>query len=233
MADAVIPGVVRAQVVLHGRSGKPEDRFVNTFGFRATDGVSEISETHYDAIAAALQELYTVDAPVGGYSLAELLSGTAISDTKPADVRMYDLGQPAGDPTAGIPPRVVHLRSFALPALSPSATLPNEIALVGSFYADRNLPRYRGRIYWGPLLGGTNVSLASTVQADVVPTGTAIDVLQSALKRLAQNATVDWCVISQKDAQARSVLAGWVDNRFDVQRRRGTAASARTAWSAF
>jgi hypothetical protein len=42
---------------------------------------------------------------------------------------------------------------------------------------------------------------------------------------------VTWVVVSQVGIEANVVTAGWCDNAFDTQRRRGNDPSARDTWA--
>lgn len=209
MADPIIPGVYRAISILQGTSDLPEDRFVNTWGFRAVDGNIVVDAA---AIADALETFYG--------SLSDLYSTPYI--TPGLEVRVYDL-------STG-PPRVptIEQRTF-----TPAGTgvYPNEVAVVLSFYSLVNQPRHRGRIYIGPLASIGNSGASGPVSDLEVP-GTVRTQIGNAAVALADDTATDWAIISGADAIARDVSDGWVDDAFDTQRSRGATATARTTWSA-
>lgn len=98
-----------------------------------------------------------------------------------------------------------------------TSAYPRELAVCLSFYADRNLPRQRGRLYISPTLYFTGTVLgvrpAGTLQsrvADLVPIFSSLG-----------GVDVDWAVYSRREDVARKVTHWWVDNEWDVQRSRG------------
>lgn len=105
---------------------------------------------------------------------------------------------------------------------APTADVDREVALCLSFYAGTNQPRRRGRLYVPMVVtGSTTVGLR--------PTGTH----QSKVAELATickdlgGVDIDWSVWSTRDQQAHAVTNWWVDNEWDVQRRRGLRPTAR------
>jgi len=107
--------------------------------------------------------------------------------------------------------------------LSPSASLPREIACCLSFFAGRNLPRQRGRLYVPAFLSGAvnSVRPSAAVRdyvAQLVPIFTGLG-----------GNDVDWSVYSRVDNVARSVTNWWVDDEWDVVRSRGLRPTTRTS----
>jgi len=97
-----------------------------------------------------------------------------------------------------------------------------DVALCLSFYADRNIPRHRGRIYLGPFSasdcgttkpGGSLMSQALTLANALGAAGPT---------------EAQWSVWSELDNLARPVTKAYVDNEWDTQRRRGLKSDART-----
>jgi len=87
--------------------------------------------------------------------------------------------------------------------------------------------RRRGRIYFGPL-----DQMAKNNDGD--PTSNFItDLAVAAARLLATSITNGWTwgQWSRSDASVNPVGGGFVDNRFDTQRRRLEAASGRTLWT--
>lgn len=217
-------GVVRAQVEFDHDSALPKDRVVNTFHFATVGAPSPASEVE---IVTALQEFYApVAAPAGRIvdSFSQALSGTW-------RIKLYDLAEP--EPRA---PMSIATPAVFAPGVAP---LPEELALCLSYKATiqsgDNPARMRGRVYVGPL--GASALVAATGR----PTQAVIDKLVEAGDRLATRGTNDaqWCVYSPTSLpivtdfdQPPHVTGGWVDNAWDVQRRRGLAATARTTWAA-
>jgi hypothetical protein len=139
----------------------------------------------------------------------------------------------------------------ALWTLGPTASaspgnlaLPREVALCGSFHGDlsgvaeegagdtRPRARRRGRIYVGPLNVAATDSTNGSANGGALPSGFFIGRLAAAFAEFTAAAIEDeggrWVVASRADNAVYPVTAGWVDNEFDTQRRRGLDPSART-----
>ena len=99
-----------------------------------------------------------------------------------------------------------------------------------SYYADTNVKRKRGRVYIGPL--SSACTTLPTGDQDVRIHSTTIGILAASAADMA-NTTEDvtWEVYSRADDDFYAITAGWVDNAFDIQRRRGAIASVRTTWT--
>jgi hypothetical protein len=100
---------------------------------------------------------------------------------------------------------------------------PHELALCLSYYAVHNVQRHRGRLYLTPGLMFNSQGL------DTFATGTMMQKMADYAKVLEGigGVNVDWCVWSRVDRKAYSVTDYWVDNEWDVQRRRGLKATQR------
>jgi hypothetical protein len=141
------------------------------------------------------------------------------------EYRIYDLGQ--------APPRERATLPAAWPGRVNVAGLPTEVAVCLSFYAGRNLPRSRGRIYIGPL------NVASSTSGEGRPTPQLIDSIADRASNVARTTeNVTWVMVTkggfpiQKEpAGAKVITAGWVDDAYDTQRRRGLAPLVRKPWS--
>ena len=109
--------------------------------------------------------------------------------------------------------------------------LPGEVAACLSYFAGRNLPRRRGRIFLGPL---ANNALLPTATGPVVEPGFINTVVERAAGLITQSATADvrWHMLSTRDANAFRITGGWMDNAFDTLRGRGAKATERIAWGA-
>lgn len=211
--------ILRAQVVLPGVSGLPEDVFVNTFHFSS----ASTGEGAADVIRDHLVELYnTVPPAPGSRSMAGDMSNVISRVANACKIKVYDL--------ADAMPRIPIERSWTLgPSLSSAATeLPAELAVCASFFAGVNRPRFRGRVYLGPwqLLISAD---APTQQRAVIGSATVASVA-AAFRRLIDKTanTQNLAVYSTVDNVARIVTGGWVDDAWDIQRRRGQTAQSRT-----
>ncbi len=223
MADPIIPGGIRVQHVMPAKSGLPEDRFITTWAFKTLDGLPPTAAHLASAADVVTAFFNTVTAPatVGITAhLSRYINGPAV------ECRVYRLGDSVPrEPTVFPRPLII----------SSTSQGPSEVALCASFYATRNLPRRRGRVYVGPL-GNTTTSID---QGDgTQPTRPSLSLRNSligamtGLRTQAAAAGIPWGVLSGLDVEIRPVTAGWVDNAFDTQRRRGEEASSRLTWAA-
>lgn len=128
-----------------------------------------------------------------------------------------------------------------LTALVTSGTnvAPREVALVLSFrsgyVSGQNPQRRRGRIYFGPLRADSLNTSTGLVESSHV---TALKNAGAALLAASVASTdYTWCTYSRVDdvnedgsAGAHPVIAGWVDNDPDIQRRRGINSGAKTTF---
>jgi hypothetical protein len=147
--------------------------------------------------------------------------------------------------TAGPILSPVATRSWTLSA--PAAgkqSLPDQVAVVNSFHADlsgvptsdgttRPQARRRGRFYLGPLNTLALQGVAGAVAAQVVSSDLMNDLVGSSrawlLNAPAANGWV-WEVWSKTDWAGHPVVGGFVDDRFDTQRRRLEVADSRLRW---
>lgn len=226
---------IRAVVTVPHPTLLPRDWIVNTWAFSQSDDDLEAAgdniaaglDAFYEEVISWLSSEYSWDA-----STLELIDMT---DPRPRfPFRSQGLGI-SGEITTG-------------------NDFPAEVALCLSFKADsvsgQRPARRRGRVYVGPLqITGTDAVVPSTTLVNTVINGAAA--LVAAL------GTTDWCVYSRythygvpvgariddKDANGdrvydevpanlsasfAPVTSWWVDNAFDIQRRRGPGASSRT-----
>ncbi len=211
MADPILPDIWKVQAVFKDASNLPENQFINNWYFRN----DEIGQPPTNAIKAVLDAFYTGSAANGF-----ILKAQMASHVLPAfEYRIYDLGQP--------PPRT-RTTVLAFPyGSSVGAGLPGEVAVCSSFYAGTNVKRRRGRHYIGPLSAGSTDGQGSPRPSPELKAAIVDRAKNVALT--SQNVT--WVVVSQVGAMANEVTAGWCDNAFDTQRRRGNQPSARNVWT--
>jgi len=209
-----------AQNVLQGPSGLPEDRYVNTFNFSGAAEPGHVAAA--DLIKNMLQDFYTLPPPDGGGNALQAYMPNFVADL--AQVRVYRWQDAV--------PREAQIRTYPFAGAAP-APLPSEVALCASYYATRNLPRQRGRIYLGPL---TTFGLLSLPGQPSRPALDLVATLAAASKRLVVQSEANglsWTVRSAVGAVATfsKIDNGWVDNAWDTQRRRGEDATSRTTWN--
>lgn len=205
MADAHYK--VQARIPMD--SGLPNDAVVNTWHFVCEIGGSALT----DAITA-LDDFYGDVASMLSYNCS--FAG--------ATYTAYDMS----DPEPRAPVAIVEATDYTTGS---TGAVP-ELALCLSFQGNRisGTPqaRRRGRIYLGPLADITNTSTSPVVATAKVnqlkDAGAAL--------LLASNTATDWAwvVYSVADNDTVTVGSGWVDNAFDIQRRRGLEATYRVTF---
>jgi len=198
---------LKAVTQLFMTSGIVEDAAVNTFHFQCLS-----TEDEYGIITDALVNFFD--------TMRLELSGKVAQNGH--RLKIYDMAD--DEPRAPVWDVAWNLTSA--PAGGPQAS---EVALCLSFQGDRvsgvEQATRRGRIYLGPL--DTTV-----VDTDGRPASAFVTKLAEAgntlrLEVLSATPSVLWCVYSPTLETMTPVTNGWVDNAFDIQRRRGLAPSSR------
>lgn len=218
MADPIITDHYRVQVVFQGKSGLPEDVFINNFVFR-NDGLPNAA-VMADTVETMLQAFYTgtpsaVTTPISQYLAWDGISGVTM--------RQYDLGQ--------APPRLPTVRENLLSVgIQNGDTLPREVAACLSYESEKRGPRGRGRIFLGPL-STQGMTSSDGVTRVSQPFRQAVADRALDLVNSTENAT--WVLLSPTDGDTSRIVGGYVDNAFDTQRSRGAAPSTRTFWGSY
>jgi len=205
-----MPIDIRAQVILHTTDNVQENYVTNSWCFQVPSALGSTGP-----LTTALKDFYD-DLIAADWSLSLAQNGHQIK---------YSL-------LPGTPPNYPFDEDVFNFAAAPNGSqLPSELALCMSFQADRvaGFPqaRRRGRVYIGPLGITTNTSGRPT-SAVISRLATAGATLKSNVAAL--GADYAWAVWSVADQASVKVKDGWVDNAFDVQRRRGLAYSSRTTF---
>jgi hypothetical protein len=207
----------RVMAQFENRSGLPEDRIVNTWWFQCP----AVGADAADRIATALIEFYNTP-PATGVSVGSFMASYVSRAAGASRIQTYNMA----DPT----PREPQSHIFQLDGTNTGDSFPAEVSAVLSFYSDRNLPRQRGRVFLGPL----KTSAGGLITRDVVPQSGFLNTVAQAADRLRQAADdptfLVWSVHSDVSGLYLPVTNGWVDDAFDIQRRRGTKTQARTMW---
>lgn len=197
-------------VILAAASGIAEDASVNTLHFSCVTPATDAA-----AIAASLETIW--DSNRGLFPATVAQNGHRI--------KIYNLAD--AEPRAPLVDT-----TFNLDSAPSGAPLPTEVALCLSFQAGRisgqSQARRRGRIYWGPIKASYN---DSNGRPDATAVATVLNVGDELLA--ASTAATDWSwgVFSRVDDDLVSVQNGWVDNAWDIQRRRGLAPTTRSTFS--
>lgn len=205
----------RASVAIFAASGLPDDAAYNTFWFDAPGGNAAINN-----ILDLLEDLYATEPDAD--PLITLMSDE--STTGFGGIGVWNMDDP--EPRTAVGTRGIS----ATPANA--AGLPAEIALCASFQGARESgevqARRRGRIYVPFLTASANDAgrPSELVQGQVAA---AMEEFWNAAEA---STAVEWVVYSRAGDSTVSVADGWVDNAWDVQRRRGLAPTTRVIWPA-
>jgi hypothetical protein len=204
----------RLQVVIPMDDELPLNYATNTFHFEAVNDLTVMT-----AISDAVDSLYD--------NAASWLSSLITPATWTH--KWFDLEDPE--------PRVPIFEFTGRgPVATGSTAAPPELALCISWKAEPSsgfpAGRLRNRIYVGPFTNaacGSDGRPATTLVTNLKNSG---DLLLEASKA----ATWKWVVYSPTQAAASAVasfdiMEGWVDNEFDIQRRRGRRGTARETFS--
>jgi hypothetical protein len=197
--------VYRLQVSIPQDSALPRDRFVITPHVRNQGG--PITDDEPQGLTDDL-----ADALVAWFGQVGVAS-------REVDVRAYD-AQHVSTPTD---PGVPVARTTRNAGTVVTSNVPREVAVCLSFYSGLNIQRRRGRLYIpAPFLYGSGITGARPA-ADKRE---AVGLLAGILADLG-GPDIDWVVWSRRDQEARPVTNWWVDDEFDVQRRRGLRSTTR------
>lgn len=198
--------ILRLAVSFGADSALPRDRFVITPHFRDTNlgpdtGLDDPgAQGLVDDLAAGLATWF----------------GAVGTQTREVTVKAYDAEK--------LPPSYPLATAVANPNTYPASAVPREVAVCLSFYNERNIPRHRGRLYIpAPLIYGSGISenrpgaAKRDAVASLVPILTGLG-----------GVDVDWGIWSRRDRAFRPATHFYVDDEFDVVRRRGLRSVNRT-----
>lgn len=132
------------------------------------------------------------------------------------ETRVYDM--------ADAKPRPIKARGLPLAVQGFAAAGPREVACCLSYFSERNIPRFRGRLYIGPW------------RSDLMeerPQQAILDGLVGLAGQLAAigGVDVDWGLWSPTRNEFSKITAGWVDNEWDTIRARGRRSTARVSYT--
>jgi hypothetical protein len=195
--------VLRLQVAVGADTALPRDRFVLTPHFDVGFDIGNLdaspdAQALCDDLAEALRTFFV---PARGREI---------------EVKAYD--------AQGTKPVYPIGRAIRDQGLYPESPVMREVALCLSFYSSRNTKRQRGRLYVPAAAAFTGSSMpARPSEAHRIYVGTLAPILQNL-----GGTNVDWVVYSRVDDTARPVTNWFVDDEWDVQRRRGFRSTTRT-----
>lgn len=218
-------GPSRVIVTLPAASGVGRDAVVTDFTFSSAT----------PNVLTALAAFYNTTHPTWATAVSGYLSPTLSRATGAGVFHVYDLSVPLTSGGPAGPP--IQTATWTLGG-GGGTPLPSELAVVLSYHAaDTSIPehapgarprsRYRGRCYIGPLTT-TALNQDATSHRPTVLQAVRETITASAVALLAAEPT--WSVWSRKDKMQRTVVGGWVDDAWDVQRRRGEDPVVRTNW---
>lgn len=187
----------RMQIALYGSSDPARDQCVNTF-YLDTDGDFFGVSTGASLIVDAVN-LWGNTLQIGPG--IDRITGKA-----------YDMSDP--EPREPIDE---YTMSFAA---SSAAGAPREVALCLSYYADRNTPKRRGRMYVGPFRASDMGLRPPTALR------TTLGTLAAGISGLG-GINVQWVQHSPTTGEFHNVTDWWVDDEWDTMRSRGLKATTR------
>lgn len=219
MADRL----VRAIVTLPRLNNINADSITNTWHFDCDDG-----NTEANCAQVIVDDLLTPFYQAVDAYLSDIISSTATVD-------LYDMRQDT--------PRVPFASDTITLTLGASTALPAEVALCLSYHAaissGDNARRRRGRIYLGPL----RTTTVEEAGSDGRPPAAMLTAIAAAATTMVAGAplfsgSAKWSLFSPSTLEDGSTLddaffdvtGGWIDNAFDIQRRRGSEATSRTTF---
>lgn len=191
-------GLIIAQVSQAYDTLLARDKMVNVLWFDHHQ-ISVLAGTDWDALALDLANAYHDNRQASTETTVKLY---AADDPKPRPVKGQAVVQPGAVVSYGA---------------------PREVCLCLSFYADRNLPSRRGRIFL-PVPAGPNGAPGIRPSTNARTQALALAGDLSALGGL----NVDWVVHSQKLQQHYKVSNVWVDDEWDTMRSRGLKSTTRS-----
>lgn len=208
--------ILRATIGLEAASGLPADMATNTFHF----DVIGVGTSLLDNVVDLIEDLYFNETEAD--PLADWISvdnaGTNYG------IKIYDLADPE--------PRSPVREKFGTWTPSGGAGLPAEIALCASFQAapesGENQARRRGRVYVPWIIAGAN----SNGRPSTALVNSVAGAFEEFWNAAEASVSLEWVVYSPTANASYGVAQGWVDNAWDVQRRRGVAPTGRTTWPA-
>lgn len=203
--------IFSCQVRINMASGITADAATNTFHFRWDGAGSPIPADFDSGPYAFLDTFYS--------SLGSMLSASI--DASNIDLKIYEAWQPV--------PRVPVYINTLTPLTKGGTAAPPELAMVLSFQGAPAVgvpqARRRNRIFFGPLGFVSSGSLVPFVQqANLRNAGLAL------LNATQADPEWTWVAASSTYDTVTPVVSGWVDNAWDIQRRRGWDATERIAF---
>jgi hypothetical protein len=191
---------VRVQVMTHRLNELPRDWCVNTVYFDDFN-VDPTGGTNWQTFATDVRDAFR-----------------ARAGTPPdygVECKVYNMADAQPRPIKASAP-------FAFSTNTGAVGQAREVALCLSYFSERNLPRFRGRLFIGPWSTSPERPYPSQ-QATLVT-------LAGALANIG-GPDVDWGLWSPTRAAFSKITAGWVDDEWDTVRSRGMRATGRQVFA--
>lgn len=229
--------LVKVVATLARLSGIDKDAVQNTFYFEGEVGAFTLADA-----TSCLTSFYNGKAAAGSSAnLAYWYSACMSRATNANSFKVTTI-----DPVTGFQESIIGEAQWTLGQMaggSPgTGSYPPEIAIAATYHGlktaeigpndTRPMSRRRGRIYLGPLIIGVGAEDASTKEIRVV--STLRNTAAAAMHELHADAAAaggTWVVHSKTSGTTWEVLGGWVDDAWDVQRRRGNLPTVKTTWA--
>lgn len=178
------------------QSTPSKNAIVNTLYFNVSGSVDD---PDYNSLGNDLWTLWAAQVWAKGAFLD--VRGYSMDDPEPRPQKFRKAAQNTGTPPSG----------------------PFQVALCLSYYADRNLPRKRGRLYLGPWTAqNQNATIAQV---------TSVMALPPLLANLG-GVNVDWSLWSPTTQTHTRINHAWADDSWDIIRsRKIPSVAARQTWS--
>lgn len=199
----------------------PRDVAINTFHI-ATSG--DIDGSQVSTAFELTRDFY--NNVLGDFSIASRISQYVDRSTDLCKLEIREVGVPGPGTEA----------SWTLGAgAGPGESLPFEVSVCLSYQGNASgvlARRQRGRIYIGPLAPLNSVITFLDDQPPLVAGTFTFDLALAATAygNALAAADITWGVYSRVDEELYPIVAGFVDNEFDTQRRRQVKATSRQTW---
>lgn len=189
-----------------------------------------------DHILGVIKGFYHTPDGSHGFTVERFLGPRVTTDVNAQAAIMYLLPDAPGH--TGPPVRELDWTRDSIP----NVPLPEQLAVAVSYHADltgipehagtaRPASRRKGRFFVGPL--STQSLGAGEVDGHVTVNGQFIDTLKGRASVVVSSllgTTWSWVVFSKSTWTAQVVEGGWVDDRFDIIRRRADAERNKNFW---
>jgi hypothetical protein len=210
---------------------------VNDFVF---DIAGDLDQTKATDMVTKVAEFYNV--PAGTAKVSEYISPCIDRTPLKSEMRFYDITSELNGDAHGSPQITAQWSLATTQELTP---LPSEMAVALSFRGDygstpefgsdigpgggrlRLRARHRGRLYIGPL--GLNALDSDSTTKRAFVKNSARGIITTAAKKLMDYDEPRWGTWSRRNAAVYPLVECWVDDAFDVQRRRGEDPLVRTS----